>query len=146
MAEVTPFTSNTEIAAIVQRLLDGTLPKVEWTHAAHFAAALWLLAERPVADVTREMPTIIRAYNTATGVANTETSGYHETITLASLRATRDHLDRHPGLPKFEAANVLLTSELGHPDWLLSYWSRPRLFAASARLRWCEPDIRGLPF
>ncbi len=141
-----PFTSDDEVALISCRLVDRTLPKPDWTHAAHFAAALWLLAKWPTEQVLRELPTAIRAYNLATGVANTRSSGYHETITLASIRAARAHLRQHPDNPVFEIANALMASRLGHPDWLLAHWSRPRLFSACARLNWCEPDIERLPF
>ena len=82
------FTSDAEIDRIGRCLLDRSLPKSEWTHAAHFAAAVWLLG-RPNMNAARDMPGLIRAYNEATGVANTDTSGYHETITLGSLRASR---------------------------------------------------------
>ena len=37
------FTSETDIITIGQGLVDRTLPKSNWTHAAHFAAALWLI-------------------------------------------------------------------------------------------------------
>lgn len=141
-----PFTSDAEIASIGNGLLHRTLPKPEWTHAAHFAAALWFLDGRPERDVRREIAAAIRAYNLATGVANTESTGYHETITLASVRAARFHLDRHAGRPLFEIANAVLASELGNPNWLLAHWSRARLFSAYARLNWCEPDIDTLPF
>ncbi|HEX7884720.1 MAG TPA: hypothetical protein VF474_01970, partial [Phenylobacterium sp.] len=80
--------SDDDIARIGRGVADRTLPKPEWTHAAHFAAAFWLLT-RPQGDAEAEMPGLIRAYNAATGVENTDTSGYHETITLASLRAAR---------------------------------------------------------
>jgi hypothetical protein len=81
------FSSDTDIARIGLGVLHRTLPKSEWTHAAHFAAAFWILTSDM--DATREMPRLIRAYNEATGVANTDASGYHETITLVSLRAAR---------------------------------------------------------
>jgi hypothetical protein len=84
-----PFTSNDEIAAIGLGLIGRTLPKPQWTHAAHFAAALWMIACRPDLVAERDMPGIIRAYNEATGVMNTDHAGYHETITQASLRAAR---------------------------------------------------------
>jgi hypothetical protein len=42
------------------------------------------------------MPGLIRAYNEATNTPNTDTGGYHETITLASLRAARFMLAAHP--------------------------------------------------
>lgn len=140
------FASDDEIASICRRLIDRTLPKPDWTHAAHFAAALELLAHHPEMDVPREMPPIIRAYNAATGVPNTDTGGYHETITQASIRAARAFLATNPAQPLVATCNALMASPLGKPDWLLTYWSRPRLFSVAARRGWCDPDIRSLPF
>jgi hypothetical protein len=137
--------SDAEIERIATGLLDRTLPKVQWTHAAHFAAALWLLAA-PGRDAAREMPRLIRAYNEATGTANTDTAGYHETITQASLRAARSWLAAHPGVPLSAVLAELMASEHGRSDWLLSYWSRPLLFSTQARRAWVEPDLRPLPF
>ena len=141
------FTCDAEIIAIGEGVVARTLPKPDWTHAAHFAAAVWLIAGQSELVAERDMPGLIRAYNTATNVANTDTEGYHETITLASLRATRAFLDGLPGgTPLFEACNALLVSNLGRRDWLLVYWSRDRLFSAQARRGWVEPDLQALPF
>jgi len=100
-----------------------------WTHAAHFAATLWLLRCRPEIELSQEMPGFIRGYNEATGGANTDTSGYHETITQASIRAARFFLSEARPQPLFVTCNALLDSRLGQPDWLLEYWTRPRLFS-----------------
>jgi hypothetical protein len=140
------FTSDEEIAVIGCGLLDRTLPKTAWTHAAHFAATLWLLRCRPEIDLPRAMPGYIRAYNEATGGANTDTSGYHETITQASIRAARAFLTETETQPLFATCNALLRSRLGQPDWLLEHWSRPRLFSVEARRAWLEPDLKRLPF
>jgi len=91
------FTSDAEIEHIGRGLLDCSLPKIEWTHAAHFAAAFWLL-RRSGTHAARDMPKLIRAYNAATGVPNTDSSGYHETITLGSLRAARAWLATWRGI------------------------------------------------
>lgn len=141
-----PFTSDEEISAIACGLLDRTLPKTAWTHAAHFAATLWLLKFRPEFEISRELPGVIRAYNEATGGANTDTSGYHETITQASIRAARAFLFRAPAEPLFVTCNVLMHSRLGRSDWLLEYWTRGKLFSVEARRAWVDPDIRPLPF
>lgn len=146
MRSFTPFTSDDEIATIGHGLLDRTLPKAVWTHAAHFAATLWLLRCRPDVEISREMPGIIRGYNEATGGANTDTSGYHETITQASIRAARAFLVEAPPRPLFVICNALMQSRLGSPEWLLEYWTRPRLFSVEARRAWLEPDIKRLPF
>lgn len=92
------------------------------------------------------MPDLIRGYNDACGTANTDTSGYHETITLASLRAARHWLNEHPDSPCHVALKQLLASPLGQPDWLLRHWSRERLFSIDARRHWLEPDLQTLPF
>ncbi len=92
------------------------------------------------------MPEFIRAYNEATGGANTETSGYHETITQASLRAARAFRVERAHLALFEVCNALMASPLGKSDWILAYWSRQRLFSVEARRAWVEPDLEPLPF
>jgi hypothetical protein len=140
------FTSDEEISTIGLGLLDRTLPKTAWTHAAHFGATLWLLRCRPEVEISREMPVIIRGYNEATGRANTDTSGYHETITQASIRAARAFLVEAPPRPLFVICNALMDSRLGSPEWLLEYWTRSRLFSVEARREWLEPDIKRLPF
>jgi hypothetical protein len=132
-----------DIARIAVGVLDRTLPKAEWTHAAHFAAALWMLTHR---DAFAEMPGAIRAYNEATGVANTDTEGYHETITLASLRAAKARLDADPAAPLADHLAALLAGPCGKSAWLLAYWTRPVLFSPEARRVWRDPDLQPLPF
>jgi hypothetical protein len=142
----TPFTSDLEIAAIGEGLLDLSLPKPRWTHAAHFASALWLIQCRKDLDAASAMPGFIRAYNEATGVANTDTDGYHETITQASLRAARSFLNQNPQRSLFATCNALMASSMGNSNWLLQYWTRERLFSVPARRAWVEPDLKSLPF
>lgn len=139
------FVSDDDIERIGRGLLDLSLPKSEWTHAAHFAAAFWLL-RRPGMNATRDMPGLIRAYNEATGVRNTDTTGYHETITFASLRAAAAWLAKRPNAALHEALAELLASAFGRSDWLLAYWSKPVLFSLEARRGWVEPNLQPLPF
>jgi hypothetical protein len=140
------FTSDDQVAAIGKGLIDQTLPKSEWTHAAHFAAALWLLRCQPEINASDALPGFIRAYNEATGVANTDSSGYHETITLASARAAQWFLADRQGSALFVICNELMASPFGNSGWLLAYWSRDRLFSVEARRGWLEPDLQPLPF
>jgi hypothetical protein len=135
------LTSAADIERIARGLIERSLPKPEWTHAAHFAAALWLLRQRGAAAFD-DMPPLIRAYNESTGVANTDSGGYHETITIASLRLARAWLTERGDMPLHTALAELLASPYGRSDWLLTYWSRERLFSVSARRIWVEPDLR----
>jgi hypothetical protein len=138
-----PFLSEHDVVSIGTGLLDRSLPKCQWTHAGHFAAAIWVLDRRPELEAARDMPGIIRAYNLATGGENTDQAGYHETITQASLRAARAFLAAHP---LHDICNALMASPLGNRDWPLTYWSPGCLFSVAARRSWVPPDIRALPF
>jgi hypothetical protein len=141
------YASEAEIHRIGEEFLACTLPRDAWTHAAHFAASLWLMRYRPDLDAPREMPRLIRAYNESVGRVNDDHGGYHETITLASLRALRGVLDANPpGMPVYEIVNALMASGLGNPNWLLEYWSRDLLMSVEARRQWREPDLKSLPF
>lgn len=140
------FLSDAEIEAIGLGVLDHSLPKPAWTHAAHFAAACWLIRCRPDIVPERDMPGLIRAYNLATGVQNTDSEGYHETITQVSLRGARAVLAAFTDAPLHVALNALLAGELGNSRWPLAYWSRERLFSVAARRGWVEPDLKPLPF
>lgn len=141
------FTDDDALRAIAEAMMDRSLPKRDWTHAAHVAASVWITACCPHLVPERDMPGFIRAYNEATGVPNDDTRGYHATITLASLRATSAFLDEVPaGTALHAACNALLESPLGRRDWMLAYWSRRRLFSVEARRGWVEPDLAALPF
>lgn len=134
------------VVRIAHGMMDRSLPKTEWTHAAHFAAALWLLRDRSLAAAVADMPGLICAYNEATGGANTDTEGYHHTITLASLGAAKVFLARYGAdHPLHAIVDDLMASPLGSPGWLLDYWSKARLFSVAARRGWVEPDLQAFP-
>jgi hypothetical protein len=139
------FTSDHEIDDLVRRFIDRTLPRTEWTHTAHFAVAIWLLKRRGT-EAVREMPSLIRAYNEATGVPNTATSGFHQTITLASLRATFSWLVDRPEAAEYLVLDEMLGTAVGRSDWPLKYWSKEVLFSPTARSTWVEPDLAPLPY
>jgi len=142
-----PYTDDAEIERVARGLLDRTLPKAEWTHAAHFAATLWLMRHRADLDLPAALPGIIRSYNEAAGGRNTDSEGYHETITQASIRAARAFLAaRSDNEPLHATVAALMASPLGRPNWILAHWSRERLFSVEARRGWVEPDLQALAF
>jgi len=139
------YTDDRDFEALAHALIGCTLPKTDWTHEAHFAAALWFI-RHPERDAEREMPSTILAYNEATGVANTDTEGYHETITLASIRMAASHFSSfEPGTSLGLVLSSLMQTELGRSSWMFTYWSKPVLFSVSARRRWVDPDLQKLP-
>lgn len=140
------LTSDSDLRRLGDRFCSGELTRSEWTHAAHLAAATYLIGMRPDLCPEREMPHLIRALNIAHGVNNTGNSGYHHTITLASLGAVRTYIRERDDLPLFEAANTMVETRFGAKEWLFEYWTRDRLLSSSARSGWLAPDLKALPF
>jgi hypothetical protein len=140
------FESDAAVRHIGEGLIACSLAKSEWTHEAHLAACLWLVAERPDIVPERDLPALIRSFNESVGGINDETQGYHETITQCFIRGVRSFLTRtDAALPLAEKVNALLKAPEGRRDWPLSFYSRDRLFSMEARLGWVEPDAKVLP-
>lgn len=135
------FESADVIRRVGNGLLDCTLPRVEWTHEAHLAATLWLVVERPDIDPDAELPGIIRRYNESVGGRNTDSEGYHHTITCTYLAAIRDHAYEMRGSDLCACVNALLTCGRGRRDWPLRFYSPERLFSPEARLGFMAPDL-----
>ncbi len=131
---------------IGEGLLACALRKEEWTHEAHLAACCWLVAERPDIAPERDLPDLIRRFNLSVGGVNSDSEGYHETITQCFIRAVRAYLARvGPAVPLVAKVNGLLRSAEGRRDWPLGYYDPKTLFSREARLGWVEPDLAPLP-
>jgi hypothetical protein len=141
-----PFTSDADIISVGERFLACALPKEEWTHEAHLATTTWLLLKRPDIDVDKELPGLIRRYNESVGGVNSDSEGYHETITRVFLAGVRLFLgEANPKEPLHELVNELLLSPMGRRDWPLRFYSRERLLSVEARREFVAPDIAALP-
>ncbi len=118
---------------VLAGVLDRTLPKPEWTHEAHVAAC-WAAVRAHGVDAA--LPLLrdgIRAYNEATGVANTSTSGYHETITRYYVAAVGRIAD--------QPFATVLRDPTTSREAPLAHWSREVLFTPGARADWVDPDL-----
>ena len=131
---------------MAERATGRTLPRDEWTHEAHLAATTYLVLRRPEIDLDAELPGIIRRYNESVGGVNSDTEGYHDTITRAYLRGIRLFLEEADvNRPIHELVNELLMSPMGRRDWPLRFWSKERLMSIEARRGWVEPDLAAMP-
>lgn len=124
--------------SVFERFADRTLPVSEWDHAAHLTVCWVALDSMEPAHALRFLRSAIREYNEATGVTNSTTGGYHETITeyfvgaVASLAAT--------------TFDEVIDADECRRSAPLSYWTRERLFSPTARAGWVDPDLVPLPW
>ena len=148
MTEYRPrlFESDAAVERVGEGLLTRTLPRAEWTHEAHLAATTYLLLKHPEIDLDRELSGLIRRYNESVGGVNSDSEGYHETITRVFLRGVRMFLEEADrSEPLHELVNELLRSPMGKRNWPFHFYSRELLFSVEARRKFVEPDLRALP-
>jgi hypothetical protein len=141
-AWVNRYNNESAIRAVAQGLLDATWPEPDWKHREHCIATLGLILFYPEMDLDQELPGIIQRYNVANGGQNTDTSGYHHTMTLLFLNAIR-HFVRTlpPGTSPGDAARALLQSPIGTKEYPLRYYSRECIMSKEARRGWVVPDL-----
>ena len=96
------------------------------------------LVSRTPAETVDFLRGAIRAYNEATGVENTATSGYHETLTRYFVGAVAS-------LQPSSLAAVLRAPRCAAAA-PRSHWTHAVLFGAPARAEWVEPDRAPLPW
>jgi hypothetical protein len=118
------------------------IPKAFWTHEAHVRMAWLYLRLKPLEEVIPLVRERIHRYNASLG----NTSGYHETVTLAYLALIDHRLDRGTDEQTFRGFAGR------HPDLLdrklsalLGHDSRDLLFSTQAVERFVEPDLVPLP-
>ena len=139
------YSSNAEIEHLGEGLLACTLTRSEWTHEAHLAATAYLLLRRADVDIDAELPGIIRRFNESVGGVNSDTEGYHETITRCFLHGVRVFLkEADLSVPLYALVNELLLSPMGRRDWPLRFYSRERLFSVEARCTYIEADLAAM--
>jgi len=140
------FLSDEAVAHVGEGLIGCTLPREEWTHEAHLAATTYLVLKRSEIDLDVELRGIISRYNESVGGVNSDTEGYHDTITHAYLRGIRLFLEEADARrPIHELVNELLMSPMGRRDWPLRFWSKERLMSVEARRGWVSPDLAVMP-
>jgi len=126
----------------------GTLPKSEWTHGAHVAAAASYLltsANFSIAPILPLMRQRISAYNLSVGGANTATSGYHETLTRFWLLIVSRHLRENPPATRLAAARQAVAAFGEERALHTRYYSGDVVKDAAARQSWRAPDLQPLP-
>jgi hypothetical protein len=140
------FAGDSAVARVGEGLLARNLPREEWTHEAHLAATTYLLLRHAEIDVDAELPDLIRRYNESVGGVNSDTEGYHDTITRVFLHGIRLFLSEADlREPLHEIVNELLLSPMGRRDWPLRFYSRERLMSVEARRTFIPPDPAALP-
>ncbi len=138
------YHSQDEILHLIEGFENCTLPKEQWTHQAHLVMAVWYISKLDVAAATEIIRSNIKKYNEAVGGENTDTSGYHETITLFYIWFVKKFLTlSNPENSLLENTNNFCTKH-GDTNLSFGYYSKELLMSVEARRNWVEPDLQPL--
>ena len=138
------WTNDAQLDDFVVRFLNRTLPKSEWTHAAHLSVGAWHVHRFGVEEAVNRLRQAIRALNESHGTANTDSGGYHETITRAYALLIAEFLSGQREGTLAQRVGALLASPLAHKNALLEYYSKELLMSVAARGEWSGPDLKPL--
>jgi len=133
--------SDAHVQYIYAGLRAANLPKPEWTHGAHLCAGIAILADRGLSQAEAIMPDLIRRYNDACGVINSDSEGYHHTLTLFYLRTLDQHITGRYSEPLGALATEVLASPIADRAYPLERYSRAHLFSTQARRHWVDGDL-----
>lgn len=137
--------SNANIEHIVSGFQNRTLPKDEWTHQAHLINGLFYLCNDGLEPGITLMRDGVKSYNLSVGTQNTDTGGYHESITIFFMHALHAFRQQFQADVSFlDLVNRFDGSPLMDEGLLLRFYSQDCLFSVKARREWVEPDIQPL--
>ena len=133
--------SEADIHSLVDRFEQRTLPKKEWTQEAHLVIAIWYLTNYDKDQALQLVRENIFNYNIAVGTPNSETQGYHESITRFWLWVAKEFLQQNKFTSLSEKCNAFIASPYGKSNYPLLYYSKELLFSIKARKHWVAPDL-----
>jgi hypothetical protein len=137
-------TTEAEIDAFLARFEDGSLPKEQWTHAAHILGGAWYVHRLSEAAALDHMRTCVRRYNEAVGGKNTATSGYHETVTVFWIKLLHAYLLAKQPIGRAEFAGLAVSHFVPQRDIYRRYYDFDVVASTEARAQWIPPNLRPL--
>jgi hypothetical protein len=138
------FETEEKIARLVREFEACTLPKQDWTHAAHLVVGFWYLRHFPYPEAVTRIRDGIQRYNEACGVLQTPTGGYHETITIFYISIIDRLLGSATPGDSLVSLAARVIDQCGDRQLLLTYYTKERLMSWEARTCWVGPDLKSL--
>jgi hypothetical protein len=131
---------------LVAKFQDCSLDLFDWTHEAHVVVCLYYLSMYSPTEALPLVRTAISTYNVKQGKGNSDTMGYHETMTVFWLFHIQKSCAKN-GKVAFDQDTIddMLWDEtiVSRNVWL-AYYSKERMMSTEARLQFVAPDLKAL--
>lgn len=126
-------------------------PLERWHHRDHIRLAYLYLRMYPFNEAAAKLREGIRAHNSAHGIPDAPTMGYHETMTIAWLRLVEAMLHEYgpppPDTTSGDTGEAFCDAhpELSQKKTLRLFYSKDRFMSPQAKTLFLEPDLAPLP-
>ena len=131
-----------EIDAFLAAFEAGTLAKERFTHAGHLLTGACFIHMLGEAKATNHMRLCVRRFNVAVGGQNTETSGYHETITIFWIKVLAALREENSSLPRATFADLAVERYGNRRDLFRDFYNYDLVASTEARRTWIAPNLR----
>jgi flavin reductase (DIM6/NTAB) family NADH-FMN oxidoreductase RutF len=136
-----PFAaSEAALEDFFERWRAGTLPKAAWTHAAHVAVAAYIAFNHREDEAFELTKSGILHHNNCVGTPNTDTNGYHETLTRFWCATVGDFVRSGRFASRLEAVRAAVTRFGADRDRHSLFYNWDVVGSTPARRAWIPPD------
>ena len=129
------------IIDFIEAFENQTLPISEWNHEAHLVVAIYYTNRYTFSEALERVRKGIIAYNETVGTPNSDTSGYHETLTRFWLWVANDFIKKLRSNDLALLCNTFIQSEVSDKHFPLKFYSREVLLSSEARWQWIAPNL-----
>lgn len=136
------YKTDEEVTLLLKAFEERTLLKTEWTHAAHLTVGLYYCFHHPFGVAKNLMRDGIYWLNDTHETPNTDSSGYHETLTIFWLETVAKFLEKNKGEKSLAILANNLIAACNNTKLPLEFYSRELLFSPEARANYVEPDLK----
>jgi len=119
---------------------EGTLPKSDWTHAAHVVVTAYYAFDTPAEELFTRMKAGIQHFNQCVGVIDGPDRGYHETLTRFWCNAIAGAIAEASPATRFDAAMAAVESFGEDRELPFRHYSFDLVRDRRARREWVAPD------
>jgi hypothetical protein len=138
------LTSEDSLELFSARFEGGTLPKEEFTHAAHVAVCCMHLYREDAEKTLEQLRKLIPRFNESVGGKNTDDAGYHETLTVFWVRVLAGFYAVGKWESRLEFVRRGIAEYGGQRALHNEYYGFDVLKSKEARRIWIPPDRRAI--
>ena len=133
------FDTEESLDRFLEAFESGTWPLSDWKHGHHLVVATCYILAHGRDGALELARTNIPRYNVAQGGANTEDSGYHETLTVFWIDRVAEALPRNGS--RVDAVRTVVESLAPRRDLWREYYSFDVIKSREARAAYVAPDL-----